>query len=125
MISEIANRQQKYIEPMMSLTVDFYIRLFIRVKDGAKPCHESIAKYSHVFQCMDCESYYLHPMGIHSIEEVTFDQETGKKKGRRKLQKEDEAQNPTGGHAEEDHNEEEEEEKGTEGKKIRDKYQLP
>jgi tRNA G26 N,N-dimethylase Trm1 len=36
MISEIANRQQKYIEPMMSLTVDFYVRLFIRVKEGAK-----------------------------------------------------------------------------------------
>ena len=73
MISEIANRQQKYIEPMLSLTVDFYVRLFIRVHEGAKPCHESITKYSHVFQCFECEAHYLHPMGIHTVEETTFD----------------------------------------------------
>lgn len=34
---------------MLSLTVDFYVRLFIRVKEGAKPCHESLTKYSHIF----------------------------------------------------------------------------
>ncbi len=49
MISEMANRQHKYIEPLLSLTVDFYVRLFIRVKEGPKQCHESIAKYSHVY----------------------------------------------------------------------------
>ena len=49
MINEMANRQQRYIEPLLSLTVDFYVRLFIRVHEGAKKCHESITKYSHVF----------------------------------------------------------------------------
>jgi tRNA (guanine26-N2/guanine27-N2)-dimethyltransferase len=81
MISEMANRQQKYIEPLMSLTVDFYVRLFIRVKEGAKQCHESITKYSHVFQCLECEAHYTHPMGIHYVEETHFD-DKGKKTGR-------------------------------------------
>lgn len=36
---------------MISLTVDFYIRLFIRVKEGAQKCHESITKHSNVFSC--------------------------------------------------------------------------
>ena len=49
MISEIANRQQKYIIPLVSLTVDFYVRLFIRVKLGPMKCHQTLTKYSHVF----------------------------------------------------------------------------
>jgi tRNA G26 N,N-dimethylase Trm1 len=34
-INSIANKYGKFIEPQLSLTVDFYVRLFIRVKDGA------------------------------------------------------------------------------------------
>lgn len=34
MINEMANRQGRYIEPLLSLTVDFYVRLFIRVRNG-------------------------------------------------------------------------------------------
>lgn len=59
LINEMANRQQKYIVPLMSLTVDFYVRLFIRVKEGAKECHESVTKYSNVHSCLDCEAFYL------------------------------------------------------------------
>jgi tRNA (guanine26-N2/guanine27-N2)-dimethyltransferase len=46
MISTMANRHQRVIEPLMSLTVDFYVRLFIRVKESPIQCHESITKYS-------------------------------------------------------------------------------
>ena len=34
MISQMANRHGKVIELLMSLTVDFYVRLFIRIKDS-------------------------------------------------------------------------------------------
>lgn len=67
LINEIANRQQKYIEPLMSLTVDFYVRLFIRVKEGPKQCHESVTKYSLVYSCMDCEAFYLQNQGVHLL----------------------------------------------------------
>ena len=70
---------------MLSLTVDFYVRLFIRVREGAKPCHESITKYSHVFQCRDCESFYLHPLGIHYLQEIV-PEEPGKRARGKKMQ---------------------------------------
>jgi len=59
MINTMANKHGKQIEPMMSLTVDFYIRLFIRVKEAPKECHKSISRYSSVHQCLQCESFYL------------------------------------------------------------------
>jgi tRNA (guanine26-N2/guanine27-N2)-dimethyltransferase len=117
MISEIANRQQKYIVPMLSLTVDFYVRLFIRVHEGAKQCHDSIAKYSNVFQCFECEAHYLHPMGIHTLEETTFD-EKGKKTARKKR--------PLPGAAAEEEEKDEEGVAASGGNsKVKDKYRLP
>mmetsp|Transcript_14412 Transcript_14412/g.24571 ORF Transcript_14412/g.24571 Transcript_14412/m.24571 type:complete len:96 (+) Transcript_14412:607-894(+) len=59
LINETANKHGRYIEPLLSLTVDFYIRLFIRVRNGLSECQRSILKYSQVFQCNDCESFYL------------------------------------------------------------------
>ena len=62
-INTIANKHGKRVEPLMSLTVDFYIRLFIRIKTAAAECHHSIRKYSYIHQCTCCESFYLQPMG--------------------------------------------------------------
>lgn len=70
MLSQMANKHQKYIIPLVSLTVDFYVRLFLRVKEGPQKCHHSITKYSHVFQCLDCESFYMQPFGVHSEVEM-------------------------------------------------------
>jgi tRNA (guanine26-N2/guanine27-N2)-dimethyltransferase len=38
-IGTIANRYGKAIKPLISLSVDFYIRLFIEVKDSPSTCH--------------------------------------------------------------------------------------
>ena len=59
MISTMANRQQRWIEPLLSITVDFYVRLFIRIHEGPQKCHNSITKYSMVHQCMDCEARWF------------------------------------------------------------------
>lgn len=80
MINEMANRHGKYIEPLISLTVDFYVRLFIRVKNGPAVCHQSLLKYSHVYQCNDCESFYLQPMGREIHQTIVKDEATGKTK---------------------------------------------
>ena len=47
----------------MSLTVDFYVRLFMRVKSAPQECHQSIRKYSNIYQCTFCESFYTQPLG--------------------------------------------------------------
>lgn len=96
---------------MLSLTVDFYVRLFIRVHEGAKPCHESIGRYSQVFQCLECEAHYLHPYGIHTFEETTFDKD-GKKTKRHVVTKKAEA-------AKEEEGDEEEK------TSTRERYHLP
>ena len=61
----MANKHGKQIEPLVSLTVDFYVRLFIRVKDSLSDCHKSISKYSNIHQCISCESFYLQRLGLH------------------------------------------------------------
>jgi tRNA G26 N,N-dimethylase Trm1 len=65
--------------------VDFYVRLFMRVKNGAEQCHHSIKKYSHVYQCMECEAFYLQNMGLEVSESITVDDKGNKKKTRTKL----------------------------------------
>ena len=62
-INSMATKLGKRVEPMLSLSVDFYIRLFLRVKHSPQDCHESLAKYSNIAQCTFCESFYLQPLG--------------------------------------------------------------
>ena len=38
-ISTMANKHGKVVEPLLSLTVDFYVRLFMRVKESPSGCH--------------------------------------------------------------------------------------
>ena len=63
MISQMANRHGRVVEPVLCLTVDFYVRLFIRIRESPIRCHRSLLKYSQVYQCQDCESFWLQPMG--------------------------------------------------------------
>ena len=49
LISQMANRHTRIIEPILCLTVDFYIRLFIRVKESAVGCHKSLLRYANVY----------------------------------------------------------------------------
>mmetsp|Transcript_38634 Transcript_38634/g.58797 ORF Transcript_38634/g.58797 Transcript_38634/m.58797 type:complete len:389 (+) Transcript_38634:18-1184(+) len=80
MINEMANRHGRYIEPLLSLTVDFYVRLFIRVRNGLQECQKSIVKYSSVYQCVDCEAHYFQPLGREVAQIFSTDKKTGRKK---------------------------------------------
>ena len=62
-INTMANKHGRRVEPLISLTVDFYIRLFMRVKTAPQQCHQSITKYSNIHQCTFCESFYLQTLG--------------------------------------------------------------
>lgn len=57
-----ANRYGKYIKPLLSISVDFYVRVFVRVYASQFACKESGSKQSMVFQCTGCESLVLQPM---------------------------------------------------------------
>lgn len=58
-----ANRYGRYIEPLLSLSIDFYCRVFVRVRSGQKECKMSSSKLGHVYQCTGCESLAIQPLG--------------------------------------------------------------
>ena len=62
-IATTANRYQKQIIPLVSLTVDFYVRLFIKVVRKPILWHESILNTSLVFQWNGWQSFHLHSIG--------------------------------------------------------------
>lgn len=59
-----ANRYGRYIVPLLSLSVDFYIRVFVRVFSGPVHCKRTTSKLSMVFSCVGCESVTLQPLGL-------------------------------------------------------------
>ncbi|CAG9330835.1 TRMT1 [Blepharisma stoltei] len=58
-----ANKYQLVVKPLLSLSVDFYVRVFVQVISSALEAKKSIAKSALVFQCTQCPAYYLHYLG--------------------------------------------------------------
>ncbi|KAI7795000.1 putative tRNA guanine26-N2-dimethyltransferase [Triplophysa rosa] len=54
---------QRYIEPLLSVSVDFYIRVFVRVKTGQAKVKYSASKQALVYNCVGCGSFHLQRMG--------------------------------------------------------------
>ena len=61
-----ANRYGRYIVPLVSLQIDFYLRVFVRVYSSAEECKQSPGKLSHVVQARGCESHHFDPIGTFS-----------------------------------------------------------
>ncbi|EDW04217.1 probable tRNA (guanine(26)-N(2))-dimethyltransferase [Drosophila grimshawi] len=62
-IATHANRHGKYIEPLLSISADFYVRIFLRVYSGQAQCKLSMSKQSWLYQCTGCETFTLQPLG--------------------------------------------------------------
>jgi len=58
-----ANRYGRYIQPLLSLSIDFYARVFVRVNSGQAQCKESTSKLGYVFQCTGCEALAFQRLG--------------------------------------------------------------
>jgi tRNA (guanine26-N2/guanine27-N2)-dimethyltransferase len=71
-LDQCANRYQKYIEPLICMRIDFYVRLFVRVHKSALQVKHSISKKSMVLACRQCKSFTLHPLGISSEKKFSF-----------------------------------------------------
>ncbi|KAJ8981890.1 hypothetical protein NQ317_007282 [Molorchus minor] len=59
-----ANRYGRYIVPLISLSADFYIRVFVRIFSGAHKCKFTTSKLSYVYHCTGCDTFTLQPLGI-------------------------------------------------------------
>ena len=57
-----AARYGRYIEPLLSLSLDFYIRVFVRVRKGRLNLKLTPTKLSMFFQSTGCRSWMLQPI---------------------------------------------------------------
>ncbi|GFP79799.1 probable tRNA (guanine(26)-n(2))-dimethyltransferase 1 [Phtheirospermum japonicum] len=62
-IESHANRYKRYIVPVLSVQMDFYVRVFVRVYTSASAMKNTPLKLSYVYQCIGCDSFHLQPIG--------------------------------------------------------------
>ncbi|XP_065826453.1 tRNA (guanine(26)-N(2))-dimethyltransferase-like [Oscarella lobularis] len=56
-------RYKRYIRPLLSVSVDFYIRVFVQVFTGAVHVKDSASKKAYVYRCIGCDSFHLQNVG--------------------------------------------------------------
>ncbi|XP_009624965.1 tRNA (guanine(26)-N(2))-dimethyltransferase 1-like isoform X3 [Nicotiana tomentosiformis] len=62
-IESHANRYKRYIVPVLSVQMDFYVRVFVRIYSSASAMKNTPLKLSYVYQCTGCDSFHLQPVG--------------------------------------------------------------
>lgn len=63
-IEAAANKYARHIVPIASCSIDFYVRVFVRVFKSPVNVKLAMTKLSYVFQCVHCESFHLQPLGV-------------------------------------------------------------
>ena len=62
-LSQSAARYGRYIEPLMSLSIDFYVRMWVRVHDGSGEVKKAFSKTGSVHVCSFCRQHAIQPFG--------------------------------------------------------------
>ncbi|KAI4346715.1 hypothetical protein L6164_007587 [Bauhinia variegata] len=62
-IESHANRYKRYIVPVLSVQMNFYVRVFVRIYTSAGEIKKTPLKLSYVYQCAGCDSFHLQPIG--------------------------------------------------------------
>jgi tRNA (guanine26-N2/guanine27-N2)-dimethyltransferase len=86
-ISSSASKYKKVIKPLLSFNAQFYIRLFLIVKDSPEDCKNNATKYGNTFHCRNCQNRIIVPLAqIHdsksnksdkSLSRIRFNNLTG------------------------------------------------
>ncbi|XP_063702750.1 tRNA (guanine(26)-N(2))-dimethyltransferase [Culicoides brevitarsis] len=63
-IEQHANLYGRYITPLLSISVDFYVRVFVTINTSQHQCKISSSKQSMVYMCTGCDALTLQPLGI-------------------------------------------------------------
>lgn len=66
-----AARHKRVIEPILCLSIDFYIRVFVRVRISAADSKLTASKLSYLWQSSGCDSWWLQPAGTHTSNKFT------------------------------------------------------
>lgn len=62
-MEKAAVAQKRYIVPMLSVSIDFYVRMFVRVFTSASESKNSASRLSYVYHCVGCEAFAFQPVG--------------------------------------------------------------
>jgi len=62
-IESHANRYKRYIVPVLSVFMDFYVRVFVRVFTSPSEIKNTPLKLSYIYQCVGCDSFHLQCLG--------------------------------------------------------------
>ncbi|KIK97450.1 hypothetical protein PAXRUDRAFT_824911 [Paxillus rubicundulus Ve08.2h10] len=62
-LSTSASRYGRYIQPLLSLSVDFYVRLFVRIHSGPIEVKKAASKTSLFYVCPGCSSFHEQKLG--------------------------------------------------------------
>lgn len=60
----VANKHRKYIVPLLSLHIDFYVRCFFRVYTQPAETKCSVSKLGYQLQCSNCPAFWLRPVAL-------------------------------------------------------------
>lgn len=62
-INSHAIRYSRYIVPVLSLSIDFYFRVFVLVFDGQMKAKESLSNIGYYYICNGCKSFFQQDFG--------------------------------------------------------------
>ncbi|KAI0831385.1 N2,N2-dimethylguanosine tRNA methyltransferase [Trametes gibbosa] len=62
-LSTSAARYGRYVQPLLSLSIDFYVRLFVRVYTSPIEVKKAFSKTALYHVCSGCQSFYEQPLG--------------------------------------------------------------
>lgn len=68
-LSTSAGRYGRYIEPLLCLSIDFYVRLFVRIHSAPIEVKKTASKTAMYFVCQGCQAFYQQPLG-RTVEKV-------------------------------------------------------
>ncbi|OEH77484.1 hypothetical protein cyc_02959 [Cyclospora cayetanensis] len=66
-VAQAAAKHRRAIQPLLCLSVDFYVRLFVRVVESPEQCKQLHQKESMVFHCPSCEAFTVAPLGTRML----------------------------------------------------------
>lgn len=69
MLQTSAGRYKRHIVPLVSCSIDFYLRVFVRVYTSPQEVKKSASRMSVVYECSGCHAYSVQPLGKISIKE--------------------------------------------------------
>lgn len=59
----------KYIKPLLSISADFYIRLFVQIFSQQAETKKSASRVSQLFLCKECRTHNLNRLGEYNLKE--------------------------------------------------------